>query len=453
MSTIAAISTPVAAGGISLIRISGKDAVKIASEVFSPLGNRKVSEMKGYTAAYGKFVVNDEEIDDGIITIFKAPKSYTGEDVAELSCHGGIYVTKKLLRAVIDKGAVPAAPGEFTKRAFLNGKMTLTEAEAVMDIISSQGEQAHKAAVTVHEGILYKKIKVMSDRLVTILSELAAWVDYPEEDIPDLDTENLQSSLNEVISSLLEILKTYDSGKIIREGIETVIAGCPNVGKSTLMNLLSGYERSIVTDIAGTTRDVVEESVRMGDVVLRLSDTAGIRQTSDLVEGYGVNLAYRKIETAALILAVFDNSQQLSDEDLELIEKIKGKNVVAVINKTDMDNRLDNECINKNFKYVVNISAKTGDGTEKLKNTIENIFKISEIDTSSGIIANERQRSCVEKAVSSLKEAFEALETGETLDAVTVLIDEGESYLLELTGEKITEAVVNEVFSHFCVGK
>ena len=453
MSTITAISTPHAAGGISVIRISGEKAFEIGNKVFKAANGKNISEMQGYTCAYGKVFDNENELDDAILTVFRCPKSYTGEDVVEISCHGGIFISNKVLRTVISCGAVPAEAGEFTKRAFLNGKLSLTQAEAVMDLISSQGEQAHKSAVAMHEGALFNRIKVESDKLIALLGELGAWVDYPEEDIPAVESNNLLVTLSGVLSTLHHIAKTYDSGKIIREGIETAIVGRPNVGKSTLMNLLSGYERSIVTEIAGTTRDVVEESVRLGDIVLRLSDTAGIRNTEDVVEGVGVRLAYKKLENADLVLVLFDNSQILQDEDFTIIEKLNGKKTVAIINKSDKDNQIDKSFIEKHFVNVVEISAMSGGGIDKLKNIIEEMFHTNEIDVSAGIIANERQKRCLDMAISALSDAISALEIGETLDAVTVLIDEGANFLLELTGEKTTEAVVDEVFSHFCVGK
>lgn len=453
MSTIAAISTPVSSGGISVIRISGEDALLIAGKIFNPITSENVESMAGYTCAYGKVIFNGEEIDDVILTVFRAPKSYTGENVVEISCHGGIYVTNRILRAIISSGAVPAAPGEFTKRAFLNGKMTLTQAEAVMDIISAQGETAHKCSVAMHEGALFRRIKSVSDRMVKLLGELAAWVDYPDEDIADVDENSLLVDLSNILSELKKISSTYDSGRILREGIETAIVGRPNVGKSTLMNLLSGYERSIVTEIAGTTRDVVEESVRLGDVVLRLCDTAGIRNTNDTVEEMGVNLAYKRLDRAELVLAVFDYSQELKHEDFLLTEKLSGKNVIAVINKSDKEPLLDIDFINEHYPENVLISAKEGNGIDELRGKILKVFRASEIDSSAGIIANERQKRCIDMAISSLKDAVLALSQSETLDAVTILVDEAESFLLELTGEKITEAVVDEVFSHFCVGK
>ncbi len=453
MSTIAAISTPLAEGGIAVIRISGENALDIASKVFEPMSKKPVNTMFGYTCAYGKVISANSVIDDGVLTVFRAPKSYTGENIAEISCHGGVFIAKKILREVLSAGAVPAEAGEFTKRAFLNGKLSLTEAEAVMDIISSNGEQALRAANAVKDGALYRRISSVSEKIMHALGELSAWVDYPDEDIAEVDSDSLTTILDDCCRELEEILSTYDSGRIIRDGIDTALVGKANVGKSTLMNALLGYERSIVTDIEGTTRDVVEDSLRLGDIVLKLSDTAGIRKTTDTVEAIGVERSKKKISEADMVLVLFDNSSELTDEDREIIDEVRGTRAIAIINKTDMENRLDINYIEENLGKGVYISAKNGEGTDLLRQRIEEMFHMEHLDLSAGIIANERQKLCVDKALSSLREAREVLTLGMTLDAVTVLIDEGEQALLELTGEKVTDAVVDEVFSKFCVGK
>lgn len=453
--TIAAVSTPRAVGGISVIRISGDKALIIADKIFTPVSAKKIpSEMEGYTCAYGYYSDSDgNKIDDGVLTVFRAPRSYTGEDCVEVSCHGGIYVTEKLLRRIYEVGAVPAEAGEFTKRAFLNGKMSLTQAEGVMDIIAADGEAYHRCAEALREGRLYGRIRSVSDRLVHLLGEIAAWVDYPEDDIPEVDDENIISELTEILDDIRRIRSTYDYGKIIREGVDTVICGKPNVGKSTIMNLLSGCERSIVTSTAGTTRDIVEESVRLGDIVLRLSDTAGIHDTSDEVEQIGVSRAEDKLDTSQLVIAVFDNSRPLDDDDLKIIEKCSDRrNVIAVINKCDEKNRLDVKKITLHFDNVISISAKDSNGIDIIQNVLNNLFINNSINDNI-VIANERQKLCIDKAEKCIDEAISALKFGDTLDAVNIILDEGENHLLELTGERTSEAVVNEVFSHFCVGK
>ena len=456
MDAIAAVSTPRAAGGISVIRISGNDALRAADMVFTPLSDNKIpSDMKGYTCAYGYYTdENGERIDDGIVTVFKAPHSYTGEDIAELSCHGGIYVTERLLSRIYKCGVSPAQAGEFTKRAFLNGKMSLTQAEAVADIISADGEAYRRSAVLMREGALFGRITSVSEKLLHLLGDIAAWVDYPEDDIPEVTDENLISSLTDIYNELNMIASTYNYGKIIREGIDTVIAGKPNVGKSTLMNLLAGCERSIVTDIAGTTRDIVEESVRLGDIVLKLSDTAGIHSTEDIIEGIGVEKAKSRIAGAKLVIAVFDNSMPADDDDRQLIEICKGApNVIAVINKSDKPNLLNEKYITDNFRNTVSMSAESGEGTQKLKDILYDMFIKENISSDGAVIANERQKNCIDRAAERVAEAISAVKSSVTLDAVEIILDEAENYLLELTGERTSEAVVNEVFSHFCVGK
>lgn len=453
MSTIAAISTPNAPGGIAVIRISGEEAIAVAEKIFVPFGNKKVSEMQGYTCSYGIAADGGEKIDECILTVFRAPHSYTGEDVAEISCHGGLYVTKKILRTILKCGAENAGPGEFTKRAFLNGKLDLTQAESVMDIISAKGSRELKMARNLREGAAFKKARSISDSLIKILGDLAAWADYPEEDIPEVRPENLLSELRTAENELEVLIKNYDRGRILREGICTVIVGRPNVGKSTLFNCLSGCERSIVTNIAGTTRDVIEETVQLGDVILRLSDTAGLRQTSDVIEEIGVDIAHKRMDEADLIIAVFDGNCPLTADDFELINKIKNKRSIAVINKCDSEIVIDEQFfLDKNIQTVY-LSAKENTGIDLLQSAVEREFELNEIDFEDISVANERQKLCIESSLKFVREAVFAVENGEFLDAVTVLIDEAEQFLLELTGEKTTDAVVDEVFSRFCVGK
>ncbi len=453
MSTIAAIATPDAVGGISVIRISGDKSIEIADKIFEAVNEKKPSQMQGYTCSYG--FINDENkhVDDVVLTVFKAPKSYTGEDVVEISCHGGRYITKKILRIILKNGVEAAMAGEFTKRAFLNGKLSLTQAEAVMDVISSSGESQLKYANALKEGSVFRRINNIKNQLVEILGNLAAWADFPEEDVPEVEPEVLMTQIDRVVNDITKTINTYDHGRIIREGINTVICGKPNVGKSTLMNCLSGYQRSIVTDIAGTTRDVIEESVRLGDLTLRLSDTAGIRSTDDVIESMGVDIAYKKINEADLILAVFDCTSELDEKEKELIDNIYNKNVMAIINKIDGEQKIDKEYLNKKFKYIIEISAKNEEGTEKLVSTLEELFVNNKSDADEGIIANERQKQCLEKAYTNVCEAKEVLEMGGMLDAVTVCLDTATENLMELTGEKASDTVINDVFSRFCVGK
>lgn len=451
--TIAAISTAQGEGGIGVIRISGSDSAKIADKVFKNINSKKLVDMKGYTAAFGKIIYNNEELDEAVALVFKAPHSYTGEDVVELSCHGGLYITKQVLRAVLDNGAVPAEAGEFTKRAFMNGKIDLTEAEAVIDIITAKSRSAARSAICVKEGALRKRISAVKDDLLSLTAHLSAWADYPEEDIAEVDDEMIISTCDEAEKELEKLLSTYDAGQAVKQGIDTVIAGRPNVGKSTLMNLLSGSEKSIVTDIPGTTRDVVEDTVVAGDVILRLSDTAGLRNTDDAVEKIGVDRARKRLEQCGLLLAVFDNSQTLDDDDHRLLELSKEVPTIAVINKTDLENKLEINKIKSNISNIVYISAVNGEGREAITEAVEKIAGTAKLNPSEGILSNERQRSNVLGALKSVKEAKNALSLGLTYDAVTVSLEEAISELLEMTGEKTSDEVIDRVFHNFCVGK
>lgn len=451
--TIAAVSTPLGTGGVSIIRISGENAAEIADKCFVALSGNRLSESEGYRAHYGKVFADGKPIDDAVCLVFKAPHSYTGENVVEINCHGGIYITKKILQTVISCGAEPAAPGEFTKRAFLNGKLDLSEAESVMNLISAQGEQGINAAYNMLEGSLSKKINEICSALISAAANISAWVDYPDDEIEEISDDNLRETLNNAEAELKNLLSRFESGMAVTSGVEAAIVGKPNVGKSTLMNLITGYDRSIVTEIEGTTRDVIEETVNLGGCILRLSDTAGIRNSTDEVEKIGVERSKTKIERAAVIFATFDVSKPLSDEDFELIESCKGKKVIPIINKTDLKREADVDFIENNLGKCVELSAKSGDGYDMLCDAVTKLLDTENFDTSAAMLANERQRLCCEKAVDSINEALNSLNSGLTLDATGVCIDDAISSLLELTGEKAGEAVVNEIFSRFCVGK
>lgn len=453
MSTIAAISTAQGQGGIGVIRVSGEDSFTIVDKIFKSVSGKKIMDIKGYTALFGHIYNNEEVLDEAVVLKYVAPKSFTGENVVEISCHGGMYVTKEVLNAVIMSGASLAEPGEFTKRAYLNGKMDLTEAESVMDIISAKSKSAARAALFVKDGALFKKSQQVKKLLLDKAAHLSAWADYPEEDIPEVTEDSIMEAIKESISILEKLLSTYDMGQVVKEGIDTVIAGRPNAGKSTLMNLLVGREKSIVTNIAGTTRDVVEDTVLVGNVMLKLSDTAGIRDTDNEIEKIGVQKTFDKINGAGLVIALFDNNEELNSEDIDLINKIKDMPCIAVINKIDLEDKVDKKYITNNIKNVVYISAKQQDNIDELKNIIEKIAGTEDFDPSAGIVANERQRNAIRNAVNSLYEAKETLAMGMTMDAITVSLQETIDYLLELTGEKAGEEIVDSVFHNFCVGK
>lgn len=451
--TIAAIATAQSAGGIGVIRVSGNGACEICDRVFCGVSGKKLSDSVGYRAYYGKVFDEKKDIDECVATVFRAPHSYTGEDVVEISCHGGLFVLKKALRAVLSAGAYPAAAGEFTQRAFLNGKIDLTQAQAVMDLINAHGEQSADAALATLEGALSGEISQVSRQLISACASLGAWVDYPDEDIEELKEDVLLKTLEDVKNKLEKLIGGFDAGKTIMHGVNAVIVGKPNVGKSTLMNLLSGSQKSIVSQYAGTTRDAVENTVTLGGIVLHLTDTAGIHESDNPVETIGVEIAKKKLALASLVLAVFDSSESLTDEDYELLEKCKGKLCIAVVNKCDLDKKEMKNEIKKYVENVVEISAKTGEGKEALASCVSKVLGTDKIDTSGAILSDERQFYCTKGALECVKEAIDALRSGVTLDAVNVTIDSAIDNLQSLTGEKAGESVVNEIFSQFCVGK
>lgn len=453
MNTIASISTPSGAGGLGVIRISGEDAATIADRAFRSFSGKKIADLAGYTAIHGEILDGERVIDEVIALRFRAPHSYTGEDVVEISCHGGIFVTKQVLRRIFDCGAFPAEAGEFTKRAFLHGKIDLTEAEGVMQIISAKGMDALNAANRAKDGSLSRRTEEIRQNLISLAASLAVWADYPEDDLIDLTEDDLLRVLNKSLFDLDSLLKTFDSGKALTGGVETVICGKPNVGKSALMNRLVGRERSIVTEAAGTTRDIIDDTVLLGNVLLHISDTAGIRATEEMVEKIGVERARSAAKTAALIFAVFDLSREWEEEDEEIAKLCEGKRCIAIFNKADLKQRLNRKGISHRFDKTVVLSAKSGEGMEELEKAAEELLGTDKIDTNAPMLTNERQYQCVKNAKNEISEAISAVINHLPLDAVSVNIDVALDALSLLTGEKVSDAVVNEVFRSFCVGK
>ena len=448
--TIAAIATASANAGIGVIRISGDEAVIIADKVFKAASGQKVADMQGYTAAYGQVFDADGKVDEAVALRFAAPKSYTGEDVVELSCHGGEYLLRRALRAVLAAGARMAQAGEFTRRAFLNGKLDLTAAESVMNLIGAKGSGAHKAALAARNGAVFSAAQTIKADLISADADLAAWTDFPDEDVPYVEADSLKIKLNKAKEGLNTLISTAERGKMLTQGVTTAIVGKPNVGKSTVMNLLAGCDRSIVTNIAGTTRDVIEESVGVAGYNLILADTAGIRETEDVIEAVGVELARKKMEDAQLIIGVFDSSRPFDSEDTALMEQMRGRPHIAILNKCDLPRQADiTACPITDF---VQISAKF-DSAEPIERALEAVLGTADLDAEAGIIANDRQLDCVNRAFYALQDAVSALEGGFTFDAVGVCIDDAITALCELTGERASESVVDEVFSRFCVGK
>ncbi len=452
-STVAAISTPNAPGGIGIIRISGDDALTVADRVFKTASGKTLSGSPGYRAYFGSAEYGGEKIDEAVCLVFRAPNSYTGEDVAEINCHGGLYITKQVLRAVLEAGAEPAGPGEFTKRAFLNGKRDLASAESVMSLISASGRQAAAAALNTMDGKLSREIAECRDRITGVCASLSAWVDYPDEEIEEITPAQIGAVFGEVKEKLEDIIRRYDCGKAVTQGVDTVIVGKPNVGKSAVMNMLSGYDRSIVTDIAGTTRDVVEEKIMLGEIILNIADTAGMHDTENPVENIGVGLAEKRLERASLVLAVFDGSSPLTAEDIAVAEKCRDKIKIALLNKSDLPSAADREVIEKEFDNIIEISALTGEGFDELEKTVSRLLSAEDFDPNFACLTGERQRACCIDAVRHLDEGLSALKGGMTLDAVNVCADCAVNALLELTGERATDTVVNDIFAKFCVGK
>lgn len=451
VETIAAIATPMGTSGVGMIRMSGPQAVEIAVRLVR--SRRDIGSMKGYTGCYGRAFDEQGDIDEVVLFIYRAPHSYTGEDSAELCCHGGPYLLQRVLRRCLELGAVPAGPGEFTRRAFLAGKLSLTQAEAVAGLISSTGRQAASAALAARDGAIFRTIHTLRDKLVHASAELTAWVDYPEEEHDAVFADSLCRTLAEVSGELSDLLRRSERGALLRDGITTAIVGRPNVGKSTLMNLLTGEETSIVTDIAGTTRDVVESRVNLGGVTLCLWDTAGIRDASDAVEAAGVERARARLDRAQLILVVIDGSAPLNESDLEVLRSVSDKPSVAVVNKSDLGEETSLDQVQPFVREAVRVSALKGEGADALEAAVLRVLELDQLDAGSALLAGERQCGCARQARNLLDEAVAALKDGMTFDAVGVLLDDAIDALLSLTGEHATEAVVNEVFAHFCVGK
>ncbi|MCI8590072.1 MAG: tRNA uridine-5-carboxymethylaminomethyl(34) synthesis GTPase MnmE [Clostridiales bacterium] len=455
-TTIAAISTPYGKGGVALIRISGPDAVSIASNIFYPKGCKTLSAAPANTAVYGIISSDGNQIDDGIATVFYAPRSFTGENTVEISCHGGIFVTEQVLRAAFEAGAVPAGPGEFTKRAFLNGKLGLTQAEAIADVLDAHSEEMLKLSSAGSRGVLGKEIERLSDAICSLIAETYVNVDFPDEDLSYMDKTEMTTRLDAVLADIETLEKTYKTGRAIREGIETVIAGKPNTGKSSLLNLMCGTDRAIVTDIAGTTRDLLEEKVIVGKITLNLCDTAGIRSAKDAVEKIGVEKAEAKIEKADLILAVFDSSSPLDRFDADIINRINSLSAakIAIINKSDLPSQMDPYQIESIFDKIVYLSAATGEGKEELFSCIEELYTTGEIDyNTTAVIANARQHAAIKKATSHVKDALRAIHAGYSDELAASALELALGELAEIDGRQVSEQIVNEIFHHFCVGK
>lgn len=448
MNTIAAISTPYASGGIAMIRISGADAISVADGVFRAANGVKAAEMRGYSCVYGSILRGDDVLDDVILTVFRAPHSYTGEDTVEITCHGGLYLTKQILQLVLQSGAVPAGAGEFTKRAFLNGKISLSQAEAVMDVIRADGEIALRHANLAKEGRLGKQMHAICDELVEIMSALAYWLDDAEEFPPELEHHTLANQLDVIRQKLTALCNRYQDGKIYREGIRTVILGRPNAGKSSVMNWLCGSSRSIVTDIAGTTRDIITEQVKVGDFTLLLSDTAGIRQTLNEIEQIGISQAYHALESADLVLYVVDAAAGLSQEDTDILEKCVNRKALLLWNKIDLS---DSQPPDVTFP-VLQCAAIREQSLARLERHLHTLFG-SDVQFDHPAIMNERQNQLAADACRTISKTAEMLLQGCELDMIYADLEIAAQLLRQIEGVDVTDEVLDGVFSKFCVGK
>lgn len=454
METISAISTPAGQGGIAIVRISGLKAYQIVEHVFEPFDkNKKISNAKGYTASYGHFKDDEGIFDNGVALFFRAPHSYTGEDVVELSCHGGEAVSIRLLNACIKAGSNMAEAGEFTKRALLNGKLDLAQAESVMEMISATSMQGTSLARSGIAGAVARAIEPIKKDLVEVIAHISAFIDFPDEDVEPPDMQNIWLKLVNTQKNLGELLKNYEKGSILRRGVHTAIIGQPNVGKSTLFNLMSGYEKAIVTSVAGTTRDVVEEQILIGNVPLILFDTAGMHDTEDIVEAEGIRKSYEKMEQAGLIIAVFDASSSLPSNWLELAEQCKGKTSLCICNKMDLGLAFDINELTPYFTKVISLSAFDKEARETLQNAIDDILGLAQLNPDLIVISNKRQFHAASQAYQLIEEAIEAIQDEITLDAVGMLLQSAVECLNTMTGENVSELVIDEVFSTFCVGK
>lgn len=455
-TTVAAVSTPYGRGGIAVIRVSGPDAIAIAEKLFYPGGGKALSEIDSNRMVWGRIYYKEESIDDGMAVVFRAPHSYTGEDTVEISCHGGIYLTQKVLESVFLCGAQSAGPGEFTKRAFLNGKLGLSQAEAIIDLIDAQSMESVRLAGAGARGMLKRAADEIYVLLRDAISSTYAFIDFPDEDLTDLTPEELLGRIALAKEKLSVLARSYSVGKAVNEGIRCAIVGKPNTGKSSLLNCLMGEDRAIVTEIAGTTRDVLEETVSIGRILLRLADTAGIHGTDDVVERLGVERSLRALSEAELVLAVFDGARALEEEDFALAEHLRDVScpIVAIVNKSDIGHALDLDALHLPFARTVSVSAARGDGIDDLRTVIEGLFLDGQIDYSTeAVIANARQYAAVCTAREHVERAEQALLDGYTQDIAGMDLELALSALAEVDGRAVTGDVVDTIFHNFCVGK
>lgn len=456
MSTIVSISTAPGIGGIGIIRMSGEKSFEILDKIFKPKTSQKIEDIKGYTIKYGHIVENNEIIDEVLVSYFKAPRSYTTENMCEINSHGGNVVVKKILEICLKNGAELAEPGEFTKRAFLNGRIDLAQAESVIDVINAKSDKEAKSGIKQLEGYLSKEIKCIKQEILDVLVNIEVTIDYPEYDTPEVQEKEIAQMLESVGKKLKKLEKSFDNGKIIKDGIKTAIIGKPNAGKSSLLNAILKEDRAIVTDIAGTTRDTIEEFVTINGIPLNLVDTAGIREASDEVEKIGVEKSIKQANDADLIIAIFDSSKDLEEEDIEILNLIKGKKSIILLNKSDLNSKINenDDRFTSITENILRISALNKYGIDELYEKIAELFNLNEINLDNEIlITNIRHKNIISKSLENVNKAKEALEINMPIDIITIYIKEILEDLGEITGEVVTEDIINEIFSKFCLGK
>ena len=455
-TTIAAIGTALSNSGISIIRISGNNSLNIVNKIF-----KSSAKLEPNHIIYGKILDNGEVLDNVLVSYFKAPHSYTGEDVCEINCHGGNQVTKEILELVLESGATLAEPGEFSKRAFLNGKMDLSQAEAVINLINAKTKTESRIAAKNMEGDLSKKIRQLREELVELMAQIEVSVDYPEYDYEEVEPTSIISLLDKKISQIQHILDTYEHGKYIKNGVNVAILGKPNVGKSSLLNNLAHYEKAIVTNIPGTTRDIVEETINLGNIVLNISDTAGIRDTEDIIEKIGVEKSLKILEEMDLVLYIINGEEGIAKQDFEILSKIqnKGLKYITVINKSDIASKDDIKAImdeleKNNINKPVLISVKDNVGIDELKEKIVNLFDSTDLDYSHElIITSERHKDLLKKAVNYLEDAKKEIALGQPIDIVSIYVKKSTKTLGEIIGADVTQDIIAKIFEKFCLGK
>lgn len=454
--TIVAISTANGNGGIGIIRLSGKNTFDIIKKIFKPKNSSE--EIKGYSMKYGNIInpKNNEIIDEVLVSYFIAPKSYTTENMCEINSHGGMIVEKKILEICLENGAELAQPGEFTKRAFLNGRIDLSQVEGIIDLINAKSDMEAKESLGQLKGFLSSQIKEIEQKLLDIMVDIEVTIDYPEYDVDEVTNNKANESLQTILNLLEKLEKSFDRGKILKDGIKTVILGKPNAGKSSLLNALLKEDRAIVSDIAGTTRDTIEEYINLDGIALKLIDTAGIRDTENTIEKIGVEKSKKLAESADLIIAIIDNSQNLDDDDRRILEIIKDKKAVIVLNKVDIKykNEENERDIQKLCKPIVKMSAKNETGLDNLYTEIIRLFEINDISNGNEVlITNERHKKQIKKAKENIEKAIETVKSQMPVDIVTIYITQALEDLGEITGQNVSENIINEIFSKFCLGK